>query len=132
MKQFLRRLPILGRWLKVDNLMTKITSIFNRIISLKCNRTGNHRITLSISAASTLHFSRSFWTGLRQFWNNWELSDSNRALNKERTHIYAVTCLLLLAWQNWIILNVNITFSRQSPVLPHFQPKFGAFVRIFI
>ena len=36
MKHFLRRLPILGRWLKVDNLMTKITSIFNRIISLKC------------------------------------------------------------------------------------------------
>jgi hypothetical protein len=34
--------------------------------------------------------------------------------------------------QNWIILNVNIIFSRQSPVLPHFQPKFGAFVRIFI
>jgi hypothetical protein len=30
------------------------------------------------------------------------------------------------------VLNVNIIFSRQSPVLPDFQPKFGAFVCIFI
>jgi hypothetical protein len=37
---------------------------------------------------------------------------------------------LLLAWQNWILLNVNIIFSHQSPVLPK-STKFGAFVRIF-
>jgi hypothetical protein len=42
-----------------------------------------------------------------------------------------ITCLLL-ALKNWIILNVNIIFSRQSPVLPEFQPKFRTFVRIFI
>jgi hypothetical protein len=30
--------------------------------------------------------------------------------------------------KNWILH----IFSRQSPVLPDFQPKFGAFVRIFI
>ena len=32
----------------------------------------------------------------------------------------------------YVLLNVNIIFSRQSPVLPDFQPKFGAFVCIFI
>ena len=31
-----------------------------------------------------------------------------------------------------ILASVNIIFSRQSPVLPDFQPKFGTFVRIFI
>jgi hypothetical protein len=29
-----------------------------------------------------------------------------------------------------ILASVNIIFSRQSPVLPDFQPKFGTFVRI--
>jgi hypothetical protein len=43
----------------------------------------------------------------------------------------SLTCLLL-AWQNWILLNVNFIFSRQSAVLQDFQPKFGAFVRTFI
>jgi hypothetical protein len=42
-----------------------------------------------------------------------------------------ITCLLL-AGQNWILLNVNIILSRQSQVLPYSQPNFGAFVRIFI
>ena len=42
-----------------------------------------------------------------------------------------ITCLLL-ARQNWILLNVNIIFTRQCPVVPDFQPKFGDFVRIFI
>ena len=31
-----------------------------------------------------------------------------------------------------VLLNVNIIFSRQSSVLPDIQPKFGAFVCIFI
>jgi hypothetical protein len=52
-------------------------------------------------------------------------------ISKHHEQHCMITCLLL-AGQNWILLNVNIIFSRQSPVLPDFQPKFGAFVRIFI
>jgi hypothetical protein len=39
---------------------------------------------------------------------------------------------LLLAYGKIGYFSVNIIFSRQSPVLPDFQPKFGTFVRIFI
>ena len=42
-----------------------------------------------------MHFSRSFSTGLRQFWNNWEPNDSNRALKpRSMTHVnYYVTAI---------------------------------------
>jgi hypothetical protein len=39
---------------------------------------------------------------------------------------------LLLAYDKIGYFSVNIIFSRQSPVLPDFQPEFGTFVRIFI
>jgi hypothetical protein len=46
--------------------------------------------------------------------------------------IWQISIISMTKLDSYVLLNVNIIFSRQSPVLSDFQPKFGAFVRIFI
>jgi hypothetical protein len=65
-----------------------------------------------------------------KFCQNWtsRRGESNLA-NFQTSRVFIISMTKL---DSYVLLNVNIIFSRQSPVLLNFQPKFGAFVRIFI